>query len=144
MYQPWKNLELWPIQRAEKILTQFVTIGSSLVYLMWKIMVVTRRCLQTPLGKIHIPFPSFFFFFFRRILWSGKLKETIHNRDNALKGQNKWKVLSGNGAKGKRNSVYQQWNEWVLCVSVFLIMENVEGVNWSCLISGFDFSNFYF
>ena len=90
MYQPWKNLELWPIQRAEKILTQFVTIGSSLVYLMWKIMVVTRRCLQTPLGKIHIPFPSFFFFFlgeyygqgnWRRLfttetmLWKGKTSE---------------------------------------------------------------------
>ena len=87
MYQLWKNLELWPIQRAEKILTQFVTIRSSFVYLMSKIMVVMRGCLQTPLGKIHIPLSIFFFF--RRILWSEKLKENIHNRDSVLKVRHK-------------------------------------------------------
>lgn len=35
------------------------------------------------------PYTLSIFFFFRRMLWSGKLKETIHNRDNALKGQYK-------------------------------------------------------
>ena len=65
--------------------------------------------------------PFHLFFFFRRILWSEKLKETIHSRDNVPEVQYKWKVLSGNGAKGKRNSIHQQWNEWVLCVSVFSI-----------------------
>lgn len=43
----------------------------------------------------------------------------------------------------KERRAHTNWNEQVSCVSMFLIVENVEEMNWSCLISGFDFSNLY-
>lgn len=101
-----------------------------------------RGCLQTPLGKIHIPLFHLFFFFFKRILWSEKLKETIHNRDNVLSTiQVKSIVWKWSKRKEEQRTPTVKWMGSVCFV--FLIMENVDGMNWSCLISGFDFLAIY-